>query len=134
MQKDFSWTEFYQIDGKKYWRLFTKYHGAIKLLEKMETCSSCSSPLLLRTQAFISFFFPKGADTKMFWHKRMIGNYYFLEAGNNEKTYFGSISTKCFLWSFFTLAAQLGGKKIHNKNLFSTLAYTTAYACSLKHF
>lgn len=51
----------------------------------------------------------------MFWHKRMIGNYYFLEAGNNEKTYFGSISTKCFLWSFFTLAAQLGEKKYTTK-------------------
>lgn len=70
----------------------------------------------------------------MFWHKRMIGNYYFLGAGNNEKTYFGSVSTKLFPPVIFHFGSQTRGKKIHNKNLFSLVHSVYAYACSLKHF
>lgn len=53
----------------------------------------------------------------MFWHKRMIGNYYFLEAGNNEKPYFGSLSTKLFPLVIFHFGSQTRGKDTQQKPL-----------------
>jgi len=60
----------------------------------------------------------------MFWHKRMIGNYYFLGAGNNEKTYFGSVTTKMFPPVIFHFGSQTRGKKNTQQKplLFSTFS------------
>lgn len=42
------------------------------------------------------FLFPKRAETKMFWHKRMIGNYYFGGAGNVKKHILVQFQLKLF--------------------------------------